>query len=95
MPSISLDERDDTRGPSLCSKHYCQRRLLHSLALSCRWRHCDIGITGAQFCAPQTAPRSLQNANYGNKGGAVQRECGASLRRARGVYLAFCIVADR
>lgn len=67
MPSISLDEREETRGPPLCSKHYCQRCLLHSLALFCRWRHCDIGITGARFCASQTAPRSLQNANHGNK----------------------------
>lgn len=85
--------RGDTR--SLCSKHYCQRRLLHSLALFCRWRHCDIGITGAWFCASQMAPYSLQNANYGNKGSTVDRECGASLRRAHGVYLACCIVVDR
>lgn len=87
MPSISLDEREETRGPPLCSKHYCQRCLLHSLALFCRWRHCDIGITGARFCASQTAPRSLQNANHGNKRKySSWGERGGPLRRAHGVH---------
>lgn len=39
------------RSLSLGSKHYCQHRLLHTLALWCCWHHCDIGITGARACA--------------------------------------------
>lgn len=39
------------RSLSLGSKHYCQHRLLHTLALWCCWHHCDIGITGARACS--------------------------------------------
>lgn len=61
---------DRKRDPLLYSKLYCQHCLLLLLALFCYWHHCDIGITGAQFCA-------LQNAQYSHKERKVYREYGA------------------
>lgn len=52
-------------GPPLGSRHYCQRRLLHSLALSSRWHHCDIGIArSAAFLSsyPVVVPTGDQGA---------------------------------
>lgn len=56
----------------------------------CRWRHCDIGITGGSADAPaplRRHPGSLQNANYSNKRGST-------VPLSDVLYLSCCAVVD-
>lgn len=81
LPSISLDEvkyqREEARGSSHSPPNTTANcRLLHSLALLCRWHHCDIGITGGRGARSRASPRAPKK---------VHMWSAVALRRAHGV----------